>query len=103
MSKPSCAALACALLIAAGASSASAGGEQPLACSQGNEIRTIDYYMDVNMAQMQEIQSAEMEAETRQLALEANTQEFVDLQKRREKLTQECAVQIKGRNKYYQQ
>ncbi|MEX0923181.1 MAG: hypothetical protein WDZ84_10430 [Rhodovibrionaceae bacterium] len=102
MLKLCCAALACAVLSGA-AASAEAGGIQPLACSQGDEIRTIDYYMDVNMERMQEIQSAEMESETRQQALEANTQEFIDLQQRREILTQECAQQIKIRNDYYQQ
>lgn len=82
---------------------AAAGGIAPLACSQGNEIRTIDYYMDVNMAQMQEIEGAEMSDRERRAALEANTAEFIELQNRRQELTQACAIQIKNRNEYYQQ
>ena len=30
-----------------------AGGNNPLPCSQGDEIRTIDYYMDLNMEELQ--------------------------------------------------
>lgn len=85
------------------AGSSLAGGIDPLPCSQGNEIRTIDYYMDINMAQMQEIANAEMSEAEREAALEANTAEFVDLQNRRQDLSRACAEQIKKRNEYYQQ
>lgn len=85
------------------AAAAQAGGLQPLACSQGDEIRTIDYHMDVNMARLLEIQEAEMTAEAREQALEANTEQFLALQRKREKLTQECALQIRKRNEYYPQ
>ena len=80
-----------------------AGGVQPLACSQGDEIRTIDYYMDINMDRMLKIQAEDLDEASRQQALDANTLEFVELQERRERLTQECAQQIKTRNEYYQQ
>lgn len=82
---------------------AQAGGVQPLACSQGDEIRTIDYHMDVNMARLREIQDVEMAPEAREKAVEANTEEFIALQRRRERLTQECALQIRKRNEYYPQ
>jgi hypothetical protein len=94
---------ASALLALAWISAAEAGGVQPLACSQGNEIRTIDHHMDVNMAQLLEIEDAVMTPEERRAAVEANTAQFVELQERREMLTQECAQQIKKRNEYYQQ
>ena len=97
--KHSLAALFALLSIAA----AQAGGVQPLACSQGDEIRTIDHHMDLNMDRLLEIEAAEMTPEARSAAIAANTEEFVDLQERREKLTQECAQQIKKRNEYYQQ
>lgn len=101
MSKLSGAALGCALFV--GITSAWAGGIQPLTCSQGDEIRTIDYHMDLNMDRLQEIHAAEMDAQAREEAIEENTEEFVDLQARREKLSQECALQIRKRNQYYQQ
>ncbi len=80
-----------------------AGGVQPLTCSQGDEIRTIDYYMDINMDRMLKIQAEDLDDASRQRALDANTLEFIELQERREKLTQECALQIKTRNEYHQQ
>lgn len=92
-----------ALLALLGSGTAQAGGLQPLACSQGNEIRTIDHYMDLNMARLLEIDSAELTPDARRAAVEANTAEFMELQERRQLLTQECAQQIKKRNEYYQQ
>lgn len=78
-----------------------AGGNNPLPCSQGNEIRTIDYYMDLNMEELQAINENQMDETTRQQLVAANTDEFMQLQEHRDVLIIECGKEIRARDDYW--
>ena len=81
---------------------ATAGGQNPLSCSQGDEIRTIDYYMDINMEELRAINENPMEESIRQELIATNTEEFLALQDHREALIVECAKEIRTRNEYWE-
>ena len=84
-------------------SAALAGGNNPLPCSQGDEIRTIDYYMDLNMEELQAINQNQMDEAVRKELVEANTSEFMQLQDYRDDLIAECALEIRARNEYWEE